>query len=74
MRAVLGIDGNCGFALLGENLQEGEAEFEPVVPIGDELNSSAELRACRIALTRLKKRLGLSDLPFAFGPSHPYGS
>lgn len=26
-RAELGIDGNCGFALLGENIQEGEAEF-----------------------------------------------
>ena len=26
-RAELGIDGNCGFALLGVNLQEGEAEF-----------------------------------------------
>jgi hypothetical protein len=26
-RAQLGIDENCGFALLGENIQEGEAEF-----------------------------------------------
>lgn len=26
-RAELGIDGNCGFALLGPDLQEGEAEF-----------------------------------------------
>jgi hypothetical protein len=24
-RAELGIDGNCGFALLGENIQDGEA-------------------------------------------------
>lgn len=27
-RAVLGIDGNCGFALLGEDLQAGDSEFE----------------------------------------------
>ena len=26
-RAEIGIDGNCGFALLGEDLQVGEAEF-----------------------------------------------
>lgn len=26
-RAILSVDGNCGCALLGENLQEGEAEF-----------------------------------------------
>lgn len=26
-RAELGIDGNCGFALLGPDIQEGEAEF-----------------------------------------------
>ena len=32
-RAHLGIDGNCGFALLGVNLQEGEAEFVEIEPI-----------------------------------------
>jgi len=26
-RAELGIDGNCGYALIGVNIQEGEAEF-----------------------------------------------
>ena len=26
-RARLGIDGNCGYALLGENIQTGECEF-----------------------------------------------
>lgn len=32
-RAELGIDGNCGFALLGENIQEGEAEFVEITPV-----------------------------------------
>lgn len=32
-RAEFGIDGNCGFALLGENLQEGEAEFVEIEPV-----------------------------------------
>lgn len=32
-RAELGIDGNCGFALLGPNLQEGEAEFVEIAEV-----------------------------------------
>ncbi len=32
-RAQLGIDGNCGFALLGPDIQEGEAEFVEIEPV-----------------------------------------
>ena len=32
-RAELGIDGNCGFALIGPNLQEGEAEFVEIAQV-----------------------------------------
>ena len=32
-RAQLGIDGNCGFALLGPDLQEGEAEFMEIAEV-----------------------------------------
>jgi hypothetical protein len=32
-RAELGIDGNCCFALIGENLQEGESEFVEIPTI-----------------------------------------
>jgi cytochrome c2 len=32
-RAELGIDGNCGFALLGPDIQEGEAEFVEILPV-----------------------------------------
>lgn len=35
-RAQLGIDGNCGFALLGPNLQEGEAEFVEIQPVNED--------------------------------------
>lgn len=71
-RAVLGIDGNAGFSLLGEDLQVGESEFVTVEPIGDELMSRAEIRAARQAHTNLEARLGRT-IPFTFGPSHPYG-
>ena len=36
-RAELGIDGNAGFALLGDDLQSGEAEFvEIALPPGSQ--------------------------------------
>ena len=69
-RAQLGVDGNCGFALLGPDIQEGEAEFV-------EINSTCygdERIACKIALQRLRTRLNLRHLNYYFGPSHPYGS
>lgn len=90
-RAQLGIDGNCGFALLGENLQEGEAEFVEIEPVTvppaiaatrheqftqeDRLarEHGAKLRACKIALQKLRARLGRPDLSYYFGISHPYG-
>ena len=76
-RAELGVDGNCGFALLGENIQEGEAEFVEVVQLKDgygdyELLSVSERRAAKQALVNLRKRLG-RDVNYYFGPSHPYG-
>lgn len=57
-RAEIGVDGNCGYALLGENLQEGEAEFEPIVPFKDETMYNAERRAMAKAFRRLKERIG----------------
>jgi len=71
-RAMLGIDGNAGFSLLGINLQEGEAEFVTVSQIGDEPFSRSEVRAARKAHSNLEKRLG-RKIDFWFGPSHPYG-
>ena len=73
-RAELGIDGTHAFALLGEDLQEGEVEFVEVKLIGDEPLYVAELRAARRALANLRLRLGRFDLNYWFGPSHPYGS
>lgn len=72
-RAELGIDGNCGFALLGENIQEGEAEFEEIR--GTELHpdpasDGAKRQAINRAFTRLKNRLG-RPLSYYIGPSHP---
>ena len=85
-RAQLGVDGNCGFALLGDNLQSGEAEFVEIdykyrwpqnSGLRDAgkiiLGSYAERIAAQKALDKLKARLGRDDLSFYFGPSHPFG-
>jgi hypothetical protein len=69
-RAQLGIDGNCGFALLGENLQEGESEF---IEIPEPNNYVSELWAAKVAFNKLKARLGDPELSYYFGSSHPYG-
>ena len=75
-RAELGIDGSCGFALIGENIQEGEAEFVEIPSAkqdakGDE---AAKLWACNEALRRLRTRLNAPNMSYYFGPSHPYGA
>jgi len=72
-RAMLGVDGSCGFALLGENIQEGEAEFVEVDNNNENLGSVNERIACGKAFDNLKKRLGRSDLSYWFGLSHPFG-
>lgn len=72
-RARLGIDGNAGFALLGEDVQIGECEFVEVVQIGDELKSRSEIRAAKQAFIKLKNRLGRPDLSYYFDRSHPFG-
>lgn len=69
-RAQLGIDGNCGFALLGVDLQEGEAEFSEVREPG---GVDSQLSASKRALCQLRERLGMPDLGYYFGPSHPFG-
>lgn len=59
----LSIDGNCGCALLGENLQEGEAEFvcaddAPAQYTGTQRFKWACTQAFRALEKRLDKRLG----------------
>ncbi len=70
--ATLGIDGNAGFALVGPDLQEGEAEF---VCIDDAPERWTALRdkqcwAATQALRRLEARLG-GRLGYYVSPSHP---
>ena len=69
-RAELSVDGNCGCALLGENLQEGEAEFVEVEQRPGEFLYEAEVRACWAAFKKLKERLG-KDLTYAWYPRRP---
>jgi hypothetical protein len=70
-RAELGVDGNCGFALVGSNLQEGESEFEEFV--GD-VRTSEGARQAKLAINRAYQRLKARlDRPISYfiGESHP---
>ena len=69
----LGIDGNCGFALSGEDIQSGEAEFKEIEYKKYKDRLTAELDAMKIALNRLKERLKMPDLRWYHGLSSPYG-
>ena len=61
-RAKIGIDGNCGFALLGGDLQEGECEF---VEAEGEHPSTEQLQSCaKHALGILRERLALPKLSY----------
>lgn len=73
-RAQLGIDGNCGFALLGENIQEGEAEFIEIAtdaPAGSSVWAQAAELAAGQAYAALKKRLAPLQFTYYLGESHP---
>lgn len=70
-RAILSVDGNAGCALLGENLQEGEAEFVVINRRSDEPLHLAEIRACFSAYNNLRARLKLPDLSYAWFPRKP---
>ena len=68
-RAVLSIDGNYACALLGENLQEGEAEFvEIIYPDGKNASDAYkwERAAAFRALYKLRERLG-TEITYALG-------
>lgn len=56
-RAEVGIDGNCGYALLGYNIQEGEVEFIQIEPSDDPFIDIYH-RAWWYALLKLRTRLG----------------
>lgn len=80
-RAEIGIDGNCGFALLGADLQVGEAEFvEIALPAEaskhpNRYQNSEWVRAAKCAATtayrRLKARLPDREFSYYLGTSHP---
>lgn len=72
-RAELGVDGKCGFALLGPNIQEGEAEFEEIraTELNPDPNSDgAKKQAVNRAYTRLKARIG-RPISYFLGESYP---
>lgn len=72
-RAILSVDGNCGCALLGENPQEGEAEFAEVQQRPGEYLYEAEVRACWAAFRNLKARLG-KEFSYAWQTRRPGSS
>lgn len=73
-RAQLGIDGDCSFALLGEDIQGGEAEFVEIIgnpPIGSAAWYRAADVASRKAYRALQARLPEREFSYYIGPSHP---
>ena len=63
-RASLGIAGNKAYAVVGADLQEGDAEYVAVRPrVGEPLHA-AQRRAAHAALARLEERLGLQLIYF----------
>lgn len=80
-RAELGVDGNAGFARLGENLQEGEAEFVEI-DLPNEASKDPNryhkiewVDAAKIAINKayrkLKERLSDQEFSYYLGSSHP---
>lgn len=73
-RAELGVDGNCGFALLGEDIQNGEAEFVEI-NCAEPRWTSAWNRAATTAATKayrnLKTRLAPREFSYYLGKSYP---
>lgn len=73
-RAELGVDGNCGFALLGEDLQVGEAEFVVIEcdePKWTSAWANAAQRAAMAAFKKLKERLPNETFSYHLGRSYP---
>lgn len=80
-RAELGVDGNAGFALLGGDLQMGEAEFvEIALPVEASRDPNryhhsewcaAAKRATNLAFTKLKARMGDKKISYFLGSSYP---
>lgn len=80
-RAELGVDGNAGFALLGEDIQSGEVEFV-VIDLPPEASKdpnryhktewlNAAKRASTAAYHALKHRLADRKFSYYLGKSHP---
>lgn len=72
-RAELGVDGDHAFALLGPNIQEGEAVFVKVEnndPWLTKDRADAECRAATKAYRQLQSKLG-RPISYFIGPSHP---
>lgn len=80
-RAEIGIDGNAGFALLGDDLQSGEAEFVTIDLLPEASKDphryqksewvSAAKCAATAAYRALKARLPDREFSYYLGPSHP---
>lgn len=80
-RVILSLDGNCGCALLGPDLQEGEAEFVEVTDAmltqfneHRDWHPRAARKACFEAMNKLLARLGKGRLPYAWYPRQPWAS
>jgi len=69
-RIQIGMDGNAGFALLGDNIQEGQCEFVTTPePDGERSLFQRECWAATQAYRKLSARTGVRS--YYLDPSHP---
>jgi hypothetical protein len=68
-RALIGIDGNCGFAGIGHLAESPDWEFVEIV--GDPKDPDAQRGAAAQALQRLREKLAPEHITYALDGSHP---
>lgn len=70
-RAMLGIDGNCGFAGLGDLPTAPQREWVFVEIVGDPGDRDAQIDAIAKAWAQLKANVAPERITYALDVSHP---
>ena len=70
-RALIGLDGNCGFAGLGELPTAPHNEWVFVEIKGDVADKDNQESAISAALTELRKNVAPEEITYELDQSHP---
>lgn len=73
--AIIGMDGNCGYCLLGDNIQDGEVEFVCIDDAPDiHKGFPDEMRSKRWAMTQAYRKLCLRlNMTIPYYVSYDFG-